>query len=59
MNTFPKFTPLGGCYNYNRLKNEGLIGKEDITCTIDDVEVDCETWEEPEFTPENDPYGGY
>ena len=59
MNTFPKFTPLGGCYNYNRLKNEGLISKEEITCSIDDVEVDCETWEEPEFTPENDPYGGY
>ena len=48
MNTFPKFTPLGGCYNYNRLKNEGLIGKEDITCTIDDVEVDCKTWGDPE-----------
>ena len=60
MNTFPKFTPLGGCYNYNRLKNEGLISKEEITCTIDDEVVDCETWEKPqEFTPENDPYGGH
>ncbi len=62
MNTFPKFTPLGGCYNYNRLKNEGLIGMEEITCTIDDVEVDCETWggEEPiVYDDYTDPYGGH
>ncbi len=57
MNTFPKFTPLGGCYNYNRLKNEGLVGQ--VTCFVDETKVDCDTWEEPEFTPENDPYGGY
>ena len=28
-----------GCYNYEKLKKEGLV-------------------DEPEFTPENDPYGG-
>ena len=35
-----------GCYNYDRLKKEGLINdekKEDIK----------------EYTPENDPFGGY
>jgi hypothetical protein len=71
MNTFPKFTPLGGCYNYTKLKKEGLVENPDesdeieqsklgvVTCFIDDTRVDCDTWEEPEFTPENDPYGGY
>ena len=58
MNTFPKFTPLGGCYNYKRLEKESLLGP--ITCFVDETQVDCDTWEEPkEFTPENDPYGGY
>ena len=57
MNTFPKFTPLGGCYNYKRLEKESLLGP--ITCFVDENQVDCDTWEEPEFTPENDPYGGH
>ena len=58
MNTFPKFTPIGGgCFSYKRLEKEGYLGQ--VTCFIDDKQVDCETWEEPEFTPENDPYGGH
>ena len=58
MNTFPKFTPIGGgCFNYKRLEKESLLGP--ITCYVDDTQVDCDTWEEPEFTPENDPYGGH
>ena len=57
MNTFPKFAPLGGCYNYKRLEKEGYLGQ--VTCFIDDKQVDCETWGEEEFTPENDPYGGH
>ncbi len=36
----PKISPLGSCYDYKKLKKDGLI-------------------DEPEFTPENDPYGGY
>ena len=58
MNTFPKFTPIGGgCFSYKRLEKEGYLGQ--VTCFIDEKQVDCETWEEPEFTPENDPYGGH
>ena len=57
MNTFPKFAPLGGCYNYKRLEKESLLGP--ITCFVDEKQVDCETWGEEEFTPENDPYGGH
>ena len=58
MNTFPKFTPIGGgCFNYKRLEKEGYLGQG--TCFIDDKQVDCETWGEEEFTPENDPYGGH
>ena len=48
MNTFPKFTPLGGCYNYTKLKKEGLVENPDES---DEIES------EKEFTPENDPYG--
>ena len=36
-----------GCYNYNRLKKEGLLDDK-ITCYIDDDEVDCETWVKPD-----------
>ena len=50
MNTFPKFTPLGGCYNYTKLKKEGLVENPDESDVIE---------AEKEFTPENDPYGGY
>ena len=58
MNTFPKFTTVAdGCFSYKRLEKEGRLGP--ITCFVDDTQVDCETWEEPEFTPENDPYGGH
>ena len=58
MNTFPKFTTVAdGCFSYKRLEKEGRLGP--ITCFVDETQVDCETWEEPEFTPENDPYGGY
>ena len=35
-----------GCYNYDRLKKEGLINAEEEKV-------------KQEFTPENDPYGGY
>ena len=35
-----------GCYNYDRLKKEGLINDEEK----EDIK---------EYTPENDPYGGY
>ena len=35
-----------GCYNYDRLKKEGLINAE-------------EEKDKQEFTPENDPFGGY
>ncbi len=58
MNTFPKFTTIGGgCFSYKRLEKEGYLGQ--VTCFIDETQVDCDTWEEPEFTPENDPYGGH
>ena len=36
-----------GCYNYNRLKKEGLLDDK-ITCYVDDDEVDCETWAKPD-----------
>ena len=35
-----------GCYNYDRLKKEGLVDNE-------------EKKDKKEFTPENDPFGGY
>ena len=35
-----------GCYNYDRLKKEGLVDNE-------------EKEEQKEYTPENDPFGGY
>ena len=35
-----------GCYNYDRLKKEGLTDNE-------------EKEDKKEFTPENDPFGGY
>ena len=35
-----------GCYNYDRLKKEGLINAE-------------EEKDKKEYTPENDPFGGY
>ena len=58
MNTFPKFTTIGGgCFSYKRLEKEGYLGQ--VTCFVDETKVDCDTWEEPEFTPENDPYGGH
>ena len=36
-----------GCYNYNRLKKEGLIDDK-ITCYVDEDEVDCATWVKPD-----------
>ena len=36
-----------GCYNYNRLKKEGLLDDK-ITCYVDEDEVDCETWVKPD-----------
>ena len=50
MNTFPKFTPLGSCYNYKKLEKEGLVENPDDSDVIA---------AEKEFTPENDPYGGH
>lgn len=50
MNTFPKFTPLGSCYNYKKLEKEGLVENPDDSDVIE---------AEKEFTPENDPYGGH
>ena len=35
-----------GCYNYDRLKKEGLTDNEEK----EDIK---------EYTPENDPFGGY
>ena len=35
-----------GCYNYNRLKKEGLVNDE-------------KKEDKKEYTPENDPFGGY
>lgn len=35
-----------GCYNYDRLKKEGLLDDK-VTCHIDDDQVDCETWSKP------------
>ena len=37
---------FNGCYNYDRLKKEGLVDNE-------------EKEEQKEYTPENDPFGGY
>ena len=46
-NKEPKVIPVfDGCYNYNRLKKEGLVNDE-------------EKKDDKEFTPENDPFGGY
>jgi len=43
----PKVIPVfGSCYNYDRLKKEGLVDNE-------------EKKDEKEYTPENDPFGGY
>tara|TARA_Y100001951_G_C11277933_1_gene263208 strand:- start:557 stop:706 length:150 start_codon:yes stop_codon:yes gene_type:complete len=43
----PKVIPsFDGCYNFSKLKKEGLVDNE-------------EKKDEPEFTPENDPFGGY
>ena len=39
------------------IDNVEQIQEEEL---VDETQVDCDTWEEPkEFTPENDPYGGY
>ena len=35
-----------GCYNYDRLKKEGLVDND-------------EKEDKKEYTPENDPFGGY
>ena len=35
-----------GCYNYSKLKKEGLVDYE-------------EKEDKKEYTPENDPFGGY
>ena len=43
----PKIIPsFDGCYNYSKLKKEGLVDNE-------------EKEDKKEFTPENDPFGGY
>ena len=43
----PKVIPsFDGSYNYDRLKKEGLVDNE-------------ENEEQKEYTPENDPFGGY
>ena len=47
----PKVIPsFDGCYNYSKLKKEGLVENPDESDVIES---------EKEFTPENDPYGGY
>ena len=35
-----------GCYNYSKLKKDGLVDNE-------------EKEDKKEYTPENDPFGGY
>ena len=46
-NKEPKVIPsFAGCYNYSKLKKEGLVDNE-------------EKEDKKEFTPENDPFGGY
>ena len=46
-NKEPKVIPVfDGCYNYNRLKKEGLVNDE-------------KKEDKKEYTPENDPFGGY
>ena len=46
-NKEPKVIPsFDGCYNYNRLKKEGLVNDE-------------KKEDKKEYTPENDPFGGY
>tara|TARA_Y100001956_G_C4086825_1_gene171053 strand:+ start:800 stop:1006 length:207 start_codon:yes stop_codon:yes gene_type:complete len=45
-----KLSPTGSCYNYSKLKKEGLVENPDESDVIE---------AEKEFTPENDPYGGY
>ena len=43
----PKVIPVfDGCYNYSKLKKEGLVDNE-------------EKEDKKEYTPENDPFGGY
>ena len=46
-NKEPKVIPsFDGCYNYSKLKKEGLVVNE-------------EKEDKKEYTPENDPFGGY
>ena len=46
-NKEPKVIPsFDGCYNYSKLKKEGLVDNE-------------EKEDKKEFTPENAPFGGY
>lgn len=40
--TEPKISPLGGCYNYNKLKKEGLV---DETETKSDDEDERESYD--------------
>ena len=43
----PKVIPsFDGCYNYSKLKKEGLVNDE-------------KKEDKKEYTPENDPFGGY
>ena len=43
----PKVIPVfDGCYNYSKLKKEGLVDNE-------------KKEDKKEYTPENDPFGGY
>ena len=55
-NKEPKVIPsFDGCYNYNRLKKEGLVNDEKKEGLVDNEEKE----DKKEYTPENDPFGGY
>tara|TARA_R100000152_G_C6640331_1_gene85122 strand:- start:212 stop:532 length:321 start_codon:yes stop_codon:yes gene_type:complete len=42
--TEPKIAPLGGCYNYNKLKKEGLIENPDESDVIESEKSGLDEW---------------
>ena len=60
----PKVIPsFDGCYNYSKLKKEGLVDNKETEVywsskALDQLE-DLNAGIDKEYTPENDPFGGY
>ena len=55
-----KLSHTGSCYSYAKLKKEGLLDQKEVTCFVDESQVDCETWGDTEvYDDYTDPYGGH